>query len=73
MLKSLTMKVSLKEAKMRATPKTCSPSLTAGPRVTVSSLGSLTFLLDDYNKIKQSAINYQILQKTLSIPSEKTI
>jgi len=40
------MKVSLKEANMRATPKTCSPSLTAGPRVTFSSFGSLTFLLD---------------------------
>jgi len=40
------MKVSLKEAKMRATPNTCSPSLTAGPRVTFSSFGSLTFLLD---------------------------
>ena len=31
---------------MRATPKTCSPSLTAGPKVTFSSFGSLTFLLD---------------------------
>jgi len=46
--KSVTwMKVSLNEAKIRATPKTCSPSLTAGPRVTVSSLGSPTFLFDD--------------------------
>ena len=42
----LTMKVSLNDAKMWATPNTCSPSLTAGPRVTFSSLGSLVFLLD---------------------------
>ena len=38
-------KVSLKEAKMWATPKTVSPSATWGPRETVvSSLGALTFL-----------------------------
>lgn len=43
---SLTIKVSLNEAKMWATPKTFSPSLTAGPNVTFSSLGSLVFLLD---------------------------
>jgi hypothetical protein len=61
------MKVSLNEAKIRATPKTCSPSLTAGPRVTVSSFGSLTFLFDDYNYINQNMINYQILTKTFSI------
>jgi hypothetical protein len=53
------MKVSLNEAKMRATPKTCSPSLTAGPKVTVSSFGSLTFLFEDYfKKNKKKLINY---------------
>ena len=40
------MNVSLNEAKMWATPKTCSPSRVAGPSVTFSSLGSLVFLLD---------------------------
>jgi hypothetical protein len=43
----LTMKVSLKEAKMCATPKTYSPSRTVGPSVTFSSLGSRVFLLPD--------------------------
>ena len=51
------MKVSLNEAKMRATPKTCSPSLTAGPNVTVSSFGSLTFLFDDYHHKKKKKKN----------------
>lgn len=41
------MKVSLKEAKMWATPKTYSPSRTVGPRVTFSSLGSRVFFLPD--------------------------
>jgi hypothetical protein len=41
------MKVSLKEAKMWATPKTYSPSRTAGPSVTFSSLGSRVFFLPD--------------------------
>jgi len=41
------MNVSLKDTKMWATPKTCSPSHTAGPSVTLSSWGSLVFLLDD--------------------------
>jgi hypothetical protein len=41
------MKVSLKEAKMCATPKTYSPSRTAGPSVTFSSLGSRVFFLPD--------------------------
>lgn len=40
------MKVSLNEAKIWATPKTISPSLTEGPNVTFSSFGSLVFLLD---------------------------
>ena len=40
------MNVSLNDAKIWATPKTCSPSRVAGPRVTFSSLGSLVFLLD---------------------------
>lgn len=66
----LTMKVSLNEAKIRATPKTCSPSLTAGPRVTVSSFGSLTFLFDDYNHITNHFTNYEILQKNISISKE---
>lgn len=52
------MKVSLNDAKIWATPKTCSPSLTVGPSVTFSSLGSLTFLLDyrtpQYKKFKLS-------------------
>ena len=43
----LTMKVSLKEAKMCATPKTYSPSRTVGPSVTFSSFGSRVFLLPD--------------------------
>lgn len=43
---TLTMNVSLNDAKMWATPKTCSPSRTAGPSVTFSSFGSLVFLLD---------------------------
>lgn len=42
----LTMKVSLNDAKMWATPKTCSPGWTVGPRVILSSLGSLAFFLD---------------------------
>jgi len=63
----LTIKVSLNEAKIRATPKTCSPSLTAGPRVTVSSFGSLTFLFDDYKYITNHFANYQILEKSISI------
>lgn len=40
------MNVSLNDAKMWATPKTCSPSRTVGPRVTFSSFTSLVFLLD---------------------------
>jgi len=68
-LNALTMKVSLKEANMRATPKTCSPSLTAGPRVTFSSFGSLTFLLD-YTTIKIKAKTLSELQ--LYIPKQIT-
>ena len=42
----LTMNVSLNDAKMWATPKTFSPSLTAGPSVTFSSFGSLVLFFD---------------------------
>ena len=59
--KVLTMKVSLNEAKMWATPKTISPSLTAGPRVTFSSLGSLVFLLDWY--IEEKTDDQQQIQQ----------
>lgn len=48
------MKVSLNDAKIWATPKTSSPSLVAGPRVTVSSFGSLVLLFDC--KTKSSTI-----------------
>ena len=51
---ALTMNVSLKDAKTWATPKTCSPSRTVGPRVTVSSLGSLVFLFDWHDKSHHS-------------------
>lgn len=47
------MKVSLNEAKMWATPNTCSPSRTVGPSVTFSSFGSLVFFLPDYQKKTQ--------------------
>lgn len=52
----LTMKVSLKEAKIWATPNTCSPSRTAGPRVTFSSLGSLFFLFDWDNTGRNTSV-----------------
>ena len=39
--------MSLKEAKIWATPNTCSPSLTVGPRVTFSSFSALTFFFPD--------------------------
>lgn len=60
----LTMKVSLKEAKMWATPKTNSPSLVAGPKVTVSSLGSLVLLLDyKSNTIHQRKLDWITLKR----------
>jgi len=57
----LTMKVSLNEAKMWTTPKTCSPSRTDGPRVTTSTFGSLVFLFD-YTKYTLT-LNYITLQQ----------
>jgi hypothetical protein len=48
------MKVSLKDAKMCATPKTYSPSRTVGPSVTFSSLGSRVFLLPDCTRKTRS-------------------
>lgn len=56
----LTMNVSLNDAKIWATQKTCSPSLTAGPRVTFSSFGSLVFLFDDCRKYHHHAHRWHI-------------
>lgn len=70
----LTMKVSLKEAKMWATPKTNSPSLVAGPRVTVSSLGSLVLLLDyKSNTIHQHKLSGITFKKNLKKNNLKSI
>lgn len=50
---------------MCATPKAYSPSLRVGPRVTFSSFGSLTFLLDCSNhKFKKKSQN----QEELALP-----
>lgn len=65
----LTMKVSLNDAKIWATPKTCSPGWTAGPRVIFSSLGSLVFFLD-YKTIHE---NYAISNYMCNAVNRKNI
>lgn len=74
-----TMKVSLNDAKMRATPNTCSPSRTVGPSVTFSTLASLVFFLDCKpdttecespmkNKLKFHSIADLNLRESIKIP-----